>query len=51
MEEVTLKKFEEMKREIALEILEVLKSRNLSVALADNVIEYTKIYIHRTTKL
>ncbi|MDU7031664.1 hypothetical protein [uncultured Robinsoniella sp.] len=51
MEEITLKKYEEMKREIALEILEVLKSRNLSVALADDTIEYTKRYIHRTTKL
>lgn len=51
MEENTYKKYQKLKREIALEIVEVLKSRNLSVALADDAIEYTKYYIRHTTKL
>lgn len=51
MEEMPLKEYEKMRRETALEIMELFKSKNLSVALMDDVIEYTKQSVHRNAHL
>lgn len=51
MENMSLKKYEETKKEIALEIINIFKSKNLTVAMADDIIEYTKNDIHRRTYL
>lgn len=46
-----LMKWEDTKKEIALEIIELLKSKDLSVALIDNVLDYTKQHVHKVAKL
>lgn len=51
MEIKSLKEYEETKREIALEIIEVFKSKDLSVALIDDVLEYAKKSIHNSARL
>lgn len=51
MQEISVKEYEKIKREIALEIIELFKSRNLPVALIDDVIEYTGKIIHKSAYL
>lgn len=51
MEEMTLKKYEKLKKEIALEIAEIFKSKKISVAVIDDALEYTKQHIHRNSYL
>lgn len=48
---MSLKEYEKIKKEIALEIMELFKSKNLSVALIDDAIEYTKQCVHRNSHL
>lgn len=43
---MTLKEYEETKKKIALEISEIFKSKNLSVSAIDDVLEFTRQYIH-----
>lgn len=45
-EEMTLKEYEKIKKEIALEISEIFKSKNLSVSAIDDVLDFTRRYIH-----
>lgn len=52
MKEVTsLKEYESVKKEIALEIMGIFKSKNLSVALMTDILEDTKRKIYRSAKL
>lgn len=47
----SLKEYEKIKKETALEILDIFKSRNLTVALIDDVLEHTKQVIHNNAHL
>lgn len=51
VEETILKGYEKTMKEISLEIMELFKRKNLSVALMDDVLEYTKNNIHRNAHL
>ena len=51
MSSMSFEEYEEIKKEAALEIMEIFKSKNLSVALIDDVLEYTKQRIHNNTYL
>lgn len=48
---MSFKEYEKKRKEIALEIMELLKSKNLTVAISDDVIEYAKAEIHKRTYL
>lgn len=47
----SLKEYEKIKKETALEIIDIFKSRNLTVALMDDVLEHTKQVIHNNAHL
>lgn len=51
LKDISLEEYKRVREEIALEIKELFKDKSLSVALVDDVLEYTKNYIHRTTIL
>ncbi len=51
MKDISLEEYKQVREEIALEIKELFKGTSLSVALVDDVLEYAKNYIHRTTIL
>lgn len=46
-----LKEYESEKKEIALEIMRIFKSKDLSVALMTDVLDYTKQEIYKSAKL
>ena len=49
--EMSLKNYEKTRKEIALEIMEIFKSKGLSIALIDDVMEYTNQEIHNNAHL
>ncbi len=44
--EMLLKNYKKTRKEIVLEIMEIFKSKGLSIALIDDVMEFTKQEIH-----
>lgn len=51
MNNMPFKEYEEVKKETALEIMEIFKSKNLSITLIDDMLEYTKRCIHNNAHL